>query len=69
MSTEMVIILGLFAFILFGVFVGDNGPKATFRKASPLLGAKLEKHIETGPGFTYSPDAEIKWGPPQKEAE
>ena len=61
MTTELVILLSLFAFILFGAVMGENGPKATFFKASPMLGARIEKQIETGRGFTGIQGGEVSW--------
>ena len=52
MTTELILLLGLFAFILLGSFLNDrSGMEATFRKSAPRLGARIEKHLETGSGF------------------
>ena len=50
MTTEFVLLLGLYAFILFGAFLGDSGPLSTFRDAVPRLGAKVEQSIAVGNG-------------------
>lgn len=51
MTTEFVLLLGLYAFILIGAFLGDRGPMATFRSAGPRFAAKLERDISTGNQF------------------
>ncbi|PIU00377.1 MAG: hypothetical protein COT74_05450 [Bdellovibrionales bacterium CG10_big_fil_rev_8_21_14_0_10_45_34] len=52
MTTELVILLSLFTFLMVGAFLGENSSlKATLRDASPRLGARLERHIEVGSGF------------------
>ena len=62
MTTELTILISIFIFILLGVFIGENGPKSTFEKAGPRLGARVEKQIETGVGF-WSGSKE-SWIPP-----
>lgn len=52
MTTELILLIGLFAFILLGSFLNnENGIEATFKKSAPRLGARIEKHLETGTGF------------------
>ncbi|MEK6555250.1 MAG: hypothetical protein AABZ31_08420 [Bdellovibrionota bacterium] len=51
MSTEYVLLLGIYGFILLGAFVGDKGPGATFQEAGPRLGARVERNLATGRGF------------------
>lgn len=51
MTTELVIITLIGAFIMIGAFLGENGPRTTFAKSAPHLGARIEKHLETGSGF------------------
>jgi hypothetical protein len=51
MSTEFVLLLGLYAFIIMGAFVGDRGPAATFQNAGPRLGARVERNMATGYRF------------------
>lgn len=52
MTTEYILLLCLFAFIVMGSVVGRNtGIESTFQKAGPRLGARVEKHLETGRGF------------------
>lgn len=54
MTTEYVLLMAFFALILAGVIFGDSGPRATFEKSAPRLGARLEKNIATGTGWTSS---------------
>jgi hypothetical protein len=52
MTTELILLLGLSAFILLGGLLNNNsGMEATFKKAAPRLGARVEKYLETGSGF------------------
>lgn len=64
MTTELVILLSLFVFVLLGAFLGPQGPKATFEKAGPYLGARLERQLETGSGFRELSGGAIRWGKP-----
>ncbi len=50
MTTEYVLILALYAFILLGALLGSNGPVATFKSSGPRLSAKLEENIQIGKG-------------------
>ena len=53
MSTEMLIIVMLGAFIAIGVFYSnDSSPRSAFLDAGPTLGLRLERNLETGAGFT-----------------
>lgn len=49
MIVEYIILLTFFALVVSSVIVG--GLKGTFTNSGPLLGARVEKHIETGTGF------------------
>ncbi len=52
MTTELVILLALSLFIIVGgVLHHESGVRATFLAAGPNLGARVEKHLETGSGF------------------
>jgi hypothetical protein len=51
MTTEFVLLLGLFVFISAGAFFGENGPGYVFQKSGPRLGARLEKNITCGHSF------------------
>ena len=51
MTTEIILLLAIFALIFLGVFLGDLGPIATFQKSGPYLGAKIERQISVGHSF------------------
>lgn len=52
MTTEYLLLLCLMVFLVLGAFIGrDTGIESTFQKAGPRLGARVEKHLETGRGF------------------
>ncbi len=62
MTTELAILLALFLFIVVGgVLNNKSGIRATFLAAGPNLGARIEKHLETGAGFVHRTNA---WEPP-----
>ncbi len=48
MTTELVILLTICLFVIVGIF---KTPAQSFDEAGPRLGIRLEKQIETGPGF------------------
>lgn len=50
MTTEYVLLLGLYAFIILGVFIGDSGPGAVFRDSGSKLAARVERNIAVGIG-------------------
>ena len=52
MTTEFILLLGLYATILLGAFAGPRGPIGVFKESAPRLGAKIERHISVGHGFT-----------------
>lgn len=49
MTTEFVLILGLYAFILLGILF--NVPKRTFDSSAPRLAAKIERDVSVGKRF------------------
>jgi hypothetical protein len=51
MTTELVLLLGIYAFIVLGVFLGDFGPIQTFKRSAPRLAARVERNLTTGHGF------------------
>lgn len=62
MTTELVLLLSIFAFIVLGIFLGDLGPIATFYKSGPSLAAKIERQISVGHHF-YEGDKRLPgWG-------
>jgi len=61
MLTEYVILLiGVF-FVVAGL-VGRL--QVTFEESAPKLGAKIEKHLETGSGFSEATE-DMRWRAPQ----
>ncbi len=66
MTVELVLLLGIYAFIVLGVFLGDMGPIATFKKSAPRLGARIERNVSVGDGFRQSKDGQgVHWIKPQ----
>lgn len=52
MSTEFILLLSIYAFVMIGVFLGENGPIATFRHSAPRLAGKIERDISIGYQFS-----------------
>jgi hypothetical protein len=66
MTVELVLLLGIYAFLVLGVFLGKSGPIETFKQSAPRLAAKVEQHISIGDGFRSSKDGKaINWVKPQ----
>ncbi len=66
MTTELILLLGIYAFLLMSAFLGDLGPIETFRKSAPRLGARVERNIAVGDGFRRSSDSKgVNWIKPQ----
>lgn len=68
MTTELVLLLGLFVFILGGAFINDGGPRQVFREAGPRLGARVERNITFGHRFRFRDGAPIQWAKPRGAA-
>ena len=51
MTVELVLLLSIYVFVVIGVFLGDMGPVATFKKSGPRLAARIERNISVGDGF------------------
>ena len=68
MITELVLIIGLFAFILGGVFFGPRGPRAVFDNSGPRLGARIEQNLSTGRKFRVKGEATLQWDKPPGNA-
>lgn len=68
MTTELVLLLGLFAFITGGVFFGPKGPRAVFNKSGPRLAARIEHHLQTGRTFKTNRGAEVGYRMPDGAA-
>lgn len=56
MTTEVVLIMAIYGFVILGTFLGDLGPLATFRKSGPRLAAKIERDISVGTEFQSAQD-------------
>ena len=67
MTTEAVLLLALFVFLLMGVFLGDTGPRSVFGRHGPMLGARVESQLSTGQGFAINPNGDSnEWSEPSK---
>ncbi|MBX7232086.1 MAG: hypothetical protein K1X29_08375 [Bdellovibrionales bacterium] len=64
MTTELVLLLGIYAYIILGVFLGDLGPLATFKKSGPRLAARIERNISIGNKFITSDGKTTRWQAP-----
>jgi hypothetical protein len=66
-TVELVLLIGLYAFLVLGAFLGDSGPIETFKKSGPRLAAKIERNISTGDGFRNSRDGiGVTWVEPPR---
>lgn len=61
MTTELVLLLGIYAYILMGVFLGQSGPLETFKKSGPRLGARIERNISVGQSFQATDGDKPNW--------
>ncbi|MDX9731150.1 MAG: hypothetical protein RBT63_05210 [Bdellovibrionales bacterium] len=64
MTLEVTLLLGMFVFILGGAFFGESGPMKVFQNSGPRLGARIEKHVATGRGFTKPGEGVNRWTAP-----
>ncbi len=64
MTTELILLLSLFAVILGGAFLGDKGPRKVFSEAAPKLGARIEQNITIGHRFRFRDGSTIEWQRP-----
>ena len=65
MTTELVLLMSLYAFIVMGVFLGDIGPIETFKRSAPRLGARIERNLATGWSFRKAVDKDkVNWVKP-----
>jgi hypothetical protein len=58
MTTEFILLL---MSVLLVSYVIVNGVRATFEKSGPKLGARVEKHLETGSGFPLERSGDFGW--------
>jgi hypothetical protein len=63
-TTELILLLGLFGFILGGAFMGDKGPRKVFSQAAPKLGARVEQNISFGHRFRFRNGSSVEWAKP-----
>lgn len=65
MTTELVLLLAIFAFLVLGVFLGPSGPIGVFKTFAPRLGARVERNVGVGNGYRQSKDGRgVSWVPP-----
>jgi hypothetical protein len=64
MTTELILLLGLFVFILGGAFLGERGPRKVFEDAAPKLGARVERNITFGHRFPARDGRPVEWRRP-----
>lgn len=66
MTVELVLLVGIYGFLIIGAFLGDLGPIETFKKSAPRLAARVERNISTGDGFRNSNDGQpVNWVKPE----
>ncbi len=65
MTVELVLLVGIYGFLIIGAFLGDLGPIETFKKSAPRLAARVERNISVGDGFRKSDDGKgVSWFKP-----
>ncbi len=69
MTTELVLLLSMFVFIVLGGFTGDGGPRNTFKQSGPKLAARLERDLATGSGFNAKDGKSNEWKVPKAKVE
>lgn len=57
MTTEYILLLGLFVYLLMGAFLGEKGPNNIFKQSAPRLGARVEQQLSTGFAFPFPANA------------
>jgi hypothetical protein len=69
MTTELVLLLCVFAFVTAGAIFGDKGPFKVLAGSSPRLGARLEQNIAIGHEFKVRDldggQNAVRWQAPQ----
>lgn len=65
MTTELVLLLSIYAYIVLGIFLGDFGPMATFKNSGPRLGARIERNISIGQQFQSRDGQKANWTAPK----
>jgi len=67
MTTEAVLLLGLFVFLLMGTFLGSNGPRNVFGQHAPMLAARVEAQLTTGKDWVGQGQGTLRWQPPTRQ--
>jgi hypothetical protein len=71
MTTELVLLLSVFAFVTGGAIFGEKGPFQVFKKSTPRLAARVEQNLATGRDFKIGGPGNKSiqsWIPPQGAA-
>ena len=61
MTTEFLLLLAVYAFLVIGVIMGDSGPIKTFENSTPKLAALVERNLATGQQFRLQHQG-TRWG-------
>ncbi len=69
MTTEVVLLLGIFVFLVGGLFFGEKGPIKVYEKSGPRLAARIEKQLTIGRQFTPNSGQAVKFLAPDKPAD
>lgn len=64
MTMELVLLLGLFAFLIGGTMFGPKGPMGTFNKSGPRLAARIERQVVIGREFKLKGGQSQAWEKP-----
>jgi hypothetical protein len=64
MTTELVLLLAIFAFIVGGLFFGEKGPIKVFERSGPRLAARIERQITIGRDFKVQGNSYQLWQKP-----
>lgn len=65
MTTEIVLLLGIFAFLVGGALFGERGPFQVFARSGPRLAARIEKHVAIGREFKIRGGVYNQWQAPE----
>lgn len=68
MTTELVLLISIFVFLVARAFFGDHGPLKTFEQSGPRLGARIEQQLTTGRAFNNANGSPQRWVMPSKGA-
>lgn len=68
MTTELVLLIMIFVFLVSRAFFGEHGPLKTFEGSGPKLGARIEKQLSTGRNFNNLNGARQRWEMPSTGA-